>query len=267
MRKNNHKNSESKKMNKHYIFAANWKMNLDIDQELNYVSSNYDQLISLSENINTSIILCPSFVSLYPINKIFQDSNISIGAQDCSNHTKGSFTGQVSAISLHNVGCQYCLIGHSERRQHANETNQKISQKFSQLVNHKVSPILCIGETSEEHKQQSTIAILTQQLQEIFNLIKSGLIIPNHMSIIIAYEPIWSIGTGNTPSIDHLENIFAWLLDKTEKIAPNINWKFLYGGSINSKNSKKLKTINNLDGFLIGKASLDFAELEKIVKL
>ncbi|MFA5075032.1 MAG: triose-phosphate isomerase family protein [Candidatus Babeliales bacterium] len=253
-------------MRKQYFFVANWKMNFNIDQEFNFATHNYDNLIKLSENINNTIILCPSFLSLNSLNKIFKETKINIGAQDCSNHTKGPYTGQISAENLSFAGCTYCIIGHSERREFNKETNNEIAQKFTQLINHKISPIICIGEILQEYKKNKTIDILKSQLEKIFNIIKIELISQN-FPILIAYEPIWAIGSGDTACVDHLETIFAWLKIQTESFEKKINWKLLYGGSISSDSIKSLKNISILDGFLIGKASLDFQEFEKIVKL
>jgi triosephosphate isomerase (TIM) len=253
-------------MKKQYFFVANWKMNLNIDEELNFASLNYDKLINLTNIKSNILVLCPSFISLYPINQIFKETQIKIGAQNCSQNKKGAFTSQISAESLSAIGCKYCIIGHSESRKYFSETDKQISQKFTQLINYKISPILCIGESSNEYEQQKVFEVLDKQLKEVLNNIKKGLLIPNNLPICIAYEPIWAIGTGKAISIDHLETILAYLLNKLQKENPQINWKIFYGGSLNSQNTPQLKKIENLDGFLVGGSSLDFQEFEKIVK-
>ncbi|MCF7799588.1 triose-phosphate isomerase [Candidatus Babeliales bacterium] len=253
-------------MRKQYLFVANWKMNFNINQEFNFATHNYDDLIKLSEDSNTTIILCPSFLSLYDLNKIFKETKINIGAQDCSPHSKGPYTGQISAESLSFTECKYCIIGHSERREFNKEIDAEIAKKFMQLINHKISPILCIGEKLQEYKENKTLDILKYQLEKIFNVINTEIISQN-LPIIIAYEPIWAIGSGSTASIDYLENIFTWLKIQIENLEKKINCKLLYGGSISPDNAKSLKSVKLIDGFLIGKSSLDFQEFKKIVEL
>ena len=254
-------------MKKQFLFIANWKMNLNVDEQIDYASSNYDNFSKLTDKEGYSIVICPSLVSLYPLTKIFKNTKIYVGAQDCSNHNKGAFTGQVSAESLNCIECKYCIIGHSERRKENHETNIEIAEKFTQLINYSISPVLCIGETLNDHENGKTIDVLKKQLDEIENMLKINPTIPKYLPICIAYEPVWAIGTGKIPELDHLETIFAWLFKQTQELSPSIKWKLLYGGSIKSENIVQLKKIQNLDGFLIGGASLDFQEFEKIVKL
>jgi len=243
-------------MNKDLFFISNWKMNLPCDEELSFASNNYDSFVQLSKKENTHIVLCPSFVSLYTLVKVFKDTKVKIGAQDCSKHNKGSFTSQVCAQSLHQLGCTHCIIGHSETRKENKYDTQDVIEKFKQVINYKMCPIICMGENIKE-----------KELELFFNIIeKQYIIIPPYIKVFIAYEPSWAIGTGKIPELDHLENIFAYLQEKTQKLHPEINWKLLYGGSVQAKNIQKLKKIRYLDGFLIGGASLDIKELEKIVQ-
>ncbi|MFH1461508.1 MAG: triose-phosphate isomerase family protein [bacterium] len=253
-------------MKKNFIFIANWKMYLNFNQEISLATSKYDNFIKLSQNIDNKIVLCPSFLNVATIKQIFKTTKIEIGAQNCSSHHKGSFTGQISAESLNLLGIKYCIIGHSETRKNFNEDNKEITQKFIQLLDYDISPIICIGENEQDYENKKTTIILEEQLEEIIMHLKNGLKAAPYLSINIAYEPIWAIGTGKIPTTDYLENIFAWLYEKTKKLQ-NINFKFLYGGSVGSKNITFLKKINHLDGFLIGVGSLDFQEFKKIVEL
>jgi triosephosphate isomerase (TIM) len=253
-------------MKKNFIFVANWKMNLNFDQEVVFSTTNYENFIKLSQTPNTTLLLCPSFVSLYPISQMFKETKIYVGAQNCSKHLTGSFTGQVSVESLSFLNCKCCIIGHSETRKEFNETDKDIFQKFINLIDHKISPILCVGENLGEFQEGKVFDVLTKELEGIFNKI-SDLNIPDYLPIYIAYEPIWTIGSNQAATNDHLETVFAWLYTYTKKTPQQINWKFLYGGGINSKNISELKKIEFLDGFLVGGTSLSFQELEKIVKL
>ncbi len=253
-------------MKKNFVFIANWKMYLNFDEEINLVSSKYDDLVQISEEIDDEIILCPSFLSLPGITQILKSTKIKTCGQNCSAHSKGSFTGQVLAENLNFIGTDFCIIGHSECRKYLNESETDISHKFTKLINNKISPILCIGENEQDYKENKTISVLEKQLENMEKIIKNNYNISSCISIHIAYEPIWSIGTGKVATVDHLETIFAWLYTKIQKINTNSNFKLIYGGSVNSKNIVNLKKINHLDGFLIGNASLDFQEFKKIVK-
>lgn len=252
-------------MKNNKLFIANWKMNLSFEETINYITSNYDKLVNLPIKTKSKIILCPSFTELYTIKQILKDTPIYIGAQNCSKHLKGSFTGEVSVINLNDIGCEYCIIGHSESRENLKEINADISEKLENLFDYEISPIICVGEEESDYNENKTISVLEKQLEPIFNKIKETPNIPEYLEICVAYEPVWSIGTGKTAKTSHLETIFAWLNDIAQKKTKHINWKLIYGGSINYENIKKLKKIEFVDGFLIGGASLSFQEFEKIV--
>ncbi len=246
-------------MTKQYLVVANWKMYMGLQEETDFVKEFSEKLVKLSTN-KTKLILCPSFISAYQINRIFDNTSVQVGAQDCSSHNKGSFTGQTPAKSLHQAGCAYCIIGHSETRY--KETEETIRNKMIHLIDYNISPIICIG---EKVKTEDSISVIKKQLEEIFKTLKSAIIVPNYLNICIAYEPIWSIGTGEIPSKDHLDTIFEWLKKECLTINKDINWRLLYGGSVNNKTITTVKLINAIDGFLIGKASIDFNQLESII--
>lgn len=253
-------------MNNQYIFVANWKMNLTFNQSLEFATANFDEFVGLSAQNNHKIVLCPSFESLYPIIQMFKKTEISIGAQDCSAHTNGTFTGQVSTRSLQEIGCTYCIVGHSESRSDFSMTNEKVSQKFIHLLDYDVTPILCVGETKQEFDKKNTLKTLESQLEPVFKILSSKTIVHSYLTPIIAYEPTWSVGTGKVADIDHLETVFSWIAEKLHQKSPNLNWKLLYGGSVTPENINRLKKIYPINGFLIGSSSLDFQKFEKIVK-
>lgn len=254
-------------MEKIFAFISNWKMYLNASEEQTLASLNYDNYLSLGKNKNNLIILSPSFLSVNIINQIFKTTNIKICAQNCSSHKNNSFTGQVSAQSLNSIGIEYSIIGHSEARNYLHESNTDIEYKFLNLIDNNINPILCIGEDLETYKNNKTIDFINEQLKNILETLnKNNLKNLSHIKIYIAYEPIWSIGTGNVANIDHLENIFMLLHNKFSNLNNKVNFGLLYGGSVNSQNAHLLKKINLIDGFLIGKASLDFQELKKIVE-
>ncbi|MBU1007940.1 triose-phosphate isomerase [Candidatus Dependentiae bacterium] len=253
-------------MNKRYLFVNNWKMNLSFNETIEFATNNYDRLVELATKTEQKIILCPSTESIYPLAQIFKETPISIGAQTVSRHTHGAFTGQVAPQSLQEIGCTHCIIGHSETKKEFTENDKCIAQKCVHLLDYDITPIICIGETEQENKSEKTLGVLESQLAPLLNALNTKTTVRPYLEPCIAYEPIWSIGTGNTPNIAHLDTIFTWLTEHIGKHAPNISWKLLYGGSINPESISLIKKISKIDGFLVGGAGLDFQKIEKIVK-
>lgn len=248
-------------MNNEFLYIANWKMQLSYNQAIQVCKDHFNDLAHLSTK--RTIVLCPSFDALAPLAELFKKRNIHLGAQTCATQIKGAFTGQVSAQSLQELGCTYCIVGHSEQRQHCNQSNELIAQKVITLLHHNIKPIVCIGEHKNDHETQTTFATLEKQLTPIFNAI-TQLPTKDH-TICIAYEPIWSIGTGVIPEHDYLQEAFDWLAQQCNNRIPHTQVKLLYGGSVNENNSTALKKITGINGFLIGSASTDFKKFEKIV--
>lgn len=250
-------------MNKYYTYLANWKMNFTINEALLFASDHYDDLVLLSQKQNTQVVLCPSTEALHPIAQIIQGTKLVLGAQNCSEYLHGSCTGQTSPASLLQLGCSFCIIGHSEQRVLGGETNQRVAHKCGALLDCDVTPVICIGENLEQYQQGSTLETLQEQVNPIFDMLKTHS--KAHVPIFIAYEPVWAIGSGNVATNEHIESVLSWLAQQTITRAPSFKWKLLYGGSVKSANSAHLKTIPQLDGFLMGGASLDFEEFEKVV--
>jgi len=246
-----------------YLFVGNWKMNMHFEKAINFVKDNINELTALGNNKNKSIILCPSFVALPGLIDLLQKTNVGVGAQNCSQHNKGAYTGEVSAQSLAELGCQYCIVGHSEQRKYFTETNEMVAQKVVQLCEHNIQPIICIGETKEEFESKQVYEVLTKQLTPVLKALKTFKTLP----IIIAYEPVWSIGTGIIPEYSYLEQIFIWISEHIKKQLPDAKLQLLYGGSVNEHNITNLKQILYINGFLIGGASTDFQKLKKMVLL
>jgi len=255
-------------MNSSLVFVANWKMGFSFNQTVEFVTNHYKELATLSRN--HQVILCPLSMALPDSDNILKGTTISLGAQDCSNYAHGAYTGQISAESIKQAGAQFCIIGHSERRKYNNETNEIIAQKLVQLLDQEITPIICIGETLEQFNNNQTVQVLEEQLAAIFEIIQEretqNKLSKNNKYIFIAYEPVWSIGTGLIPNPENLTLIFAQLHEKTQNSSSSIVWRLLYGGSVKSDNVKSLALIRHLGGFLIGGASLDFQELKKIVE-
>ncbi|HLW72997.1 MAG TPA: triose-phosphate isomerase [Candidatus Babeliales bacterium] len=245
-----------------YIYVANWKMNLSFNQSISFCTNNINALQQLSNN-TAHIVICPSFDAIASITDIFKQSSIAIGAQNCSEHSSGAYTGEVSVQSLADIGITYCLVGHSERRMYYGDTTEKIMKKIDLLLRNNIVPIICIGETQEDFLNKKTFTTLTQQLEPIIQSLSTS----NYQQVIIAYEPIWSIGTGIIPTIEQLTATFLWLAERIQLSLPNQNIQLLYGGSVSKNNSAALKKIPHITGFLIGGASTDFEQLKNIIIL
>jgi len=208
------------------------------------------------------VVICPPATALRELQKIANHSNIRLGAQTCGAATAGAYTGDISPADLFACGASYCIIGHSERRSLYHESNDRIATKSALLAALHISPIICIGESSTEREAGKTMAILEEQLLPILNALHGIADLP---TLLIAYEPIWAIGSGLTPDQGQLCSIFSALKEFMSQKAPDIAYKFLYGGSVSTKTISTLSQIKPLDGFLIGGASLDFQEFKKIV--
>jgi triosephosphate isomerase len=236
------------------LFVANWKMNKSLLDSIAFVQTYKNELNKLCIP-EKQIVLCPSYPALLAVAQLLKDSRVKIGAQDCSAYQNGPYTGQVSALSLKQAGCSYCIVGHKEQRAYHAQTDQEIDQKIHQLITQGITPIICIGESLQEKNNDQTFTVLSKQLTAFApHWGKSPL--------VIAYEPVWVIGSGKIPEISYLQQIFTWL---SAKDVPNC--QLLYGGSVDEKNIAQLVQIEGIDGFLIGGASLDFQKLQKIVSL
>ena len=239
--------------NKYMYFIANWKMfgSLNSINSLNKVDH---FLKRFKKNRFVKIIICPPSTLINPMHKKFKKTLIRIGAQNCHENEKyGAFTGSINSRMLKNAGAKFVIIGHSENRR-SGETNKLINLKIKSALKSGLKIIFCIGETIHEKRKKITKKVLIKQIELGLNGIKTK------KDIIIAYEPVWSIGTGVIPRERDLEASIEFIKKRFKKN------KVLYGGSVNPKNILKLKSINNIDGFLIGAASQDPKKFIDIIK-
>ena len=229
--------------NKYMYFVANWKMFGDL-RTLNSL----DKVIKFSKNNKKNklkIVYCPPNTLIRPLSRRLKKTKIEVGAQNCHHsYHYGAYTGQVNSTMLKNVGAKYVILGHSENRQ-LGETDNLINLKIKSAIKSGLKIIFCIGETLKERRQKKTNQILKRQIEKGLKSIK------NKSKIIIAYEPVWSIGTGVIPKEADLNKTISFIKSRFVKKYP----KILYGGSVNTNNVSILKKIPNIDGFLIGGAS------------
>ncbi|MDV2989321.1 MAG: triose-phosphate isomerase [Dehalogenimonas sp.] len=240
------------------VIAANWKMNTNLDEAVELAS---EMLFELSEIDSVETILCPPFISLQKLKELFTDTRIKLGAQNVFYEEKGAFTGEISALMLHDL-CQYVIIGHSERRQYFCETDEIVQKKLASAVNLGIKPIFCVGENLEQYQSEQTEEVIITQLTRGL----SGLKLPD---ILIAYEPIWAIGTGQAASAVEANEV-ASLIRRTFGELFGLDaagvLPVLYGGSVNADNIAEYVSKTDIDGALVGGASLKSSQFVSIIK-
>ena len=234
------------------IVAGNWKMNKNF-QEGTDLANELIQNFKSSDS-NKQLIICPPFIHLSALADLLVDSKITLGGQNCHTSEKGAYTGEISAEMLKSLGVQYCLVGHSERRAYFFEDNEELYQKIKQLLAKDIQPIFCCGELLEDRKEKEHFDVIEDQLELLWKFSKT-----DFQKIIIAYEPLWAIGTGATATADQAQEIHAFIRSQiAKKMDPTIaeNTSILYGGSCKSSNAAELFSKPDVDGGLIGGAAL-----------
>lgn len=234
------------------LVVGNWKMNGLQKNHLSLV----DDLISLSQKkslVKAEIAICPPFTLTAIVNEKIQNTQILLGAQDCHEENSGAYTGSISAQMLEEFSCKYVILGHSERRTFEREISERISNKASSVHCNDMKAIICVGESLEEREANQTIQIIDRQLQ---------LSVPPSATpenTIIAYEPIWAIGTGRTATLDQISEVHAAIKSLTHSRSPNFSGAFsvLYGGSVKPSNAADILNLENVNGALVGGASLN----------
>lgn len=244
-----------------YLYIANWKMNLHYKDVLEFISVNKERLYLMAARPNITFAIAPTLIALPFFERELFGSKILLVGQNCSQYNQGAYTGEISARSLAQVGCSFCIVGHSERRQLYGETTSIIMEKIKRILEQNMNPIICVGESLEERKQGLLDIVLTEQLADIIAMMIAG----NKGEIFIAYEPQWAIGSGNTPSIAELENAAMIIRKIVFSKDRYCHLKILYGGSIKPENIQSIRKIDFYSGFLMGSTSLDMQMLEKIV--
>jgi triosephosphate isomerase len=244
------------------IIAGNWKMYKTIDESIELVNLLKRSLADINE---VEIVVCPPFTSLSDVREAIMDTNIRLGAQDCYWEKEGAFTGEVSCAMLKSAGCSYVIIGHSERRQYFNETNATVNKKVKAALKEGLKPIVCVGERIEERKAQKTFEVVKDHVTNSL----AGPTRDEMLKVVIAYEPVWAIGTGLTATKEQAEEVHKYIRDLLKKmydeeLADSITIQ--YGGSVKPENIKELISQEDVDGALVGGASLKADSFSQIVK-
>ncbi len=244
------------------IIAGNWKMNTTLDEAKKLAS----EIVELVKNVDdVEIVICPPYTNLYVVYEIIKDSNVKLGAQDLHWEDKGAFTGKISADMLLSVGVKYVIIGHSEQRTYFCETDETVNKKVKQALKKGLKPIVCVGETLEQRENGETKEVVKKQVVGAFE----GVSKEDILKSVIAYEPVWAIGTGKTATPEQAQEVHAFIRELLkelydEEVAQSV--RIQYGGSMKPNNAKALLEQPDIDGGLIGGASLKAKDFYGIIR-
>ncbi|MBN1930135.1 MAG: triose-phosphate isomerase [Desulfobacterales bacterium] len=247
--------------NRRSLIAGNWKMFKTSSDAIDTVK---EIVRRLKQVIDIDIMIAPPFISISSVAYIAGQSNIAIGAQNLFWEKEGAYTGEISAPMLLSVGCRYVIIGHSERRQYFGETDETVNKKMRAAINYDLTPILCIGESEKERESKDTFSVLDKQVKKGLK----GFSKENLKKLVLAYEPIWAIGTGKTATSNQAQEVHRFLRLLLEKNFGNMlaeSTRIIYGGSVKPDNINELMAMDDVDGALVGGASLSAETFCKIV--
>jgi triosephosphate isomerase (TIM) len=249
-------------MRKKFV-AGNWKMNKTVAGSISLASELVRELGSVAPKCDVSI--APTFLALESVHEVIKKSSVKLCAQNCHFEKDGAFTGEISASMIKAVGCDYVIVGHSERRQFLGETSEIVSKKIKHILSENLRVIVCIGESLSQREKGLMPTIVESQLSESLVGITSS----DMAQITIAYEPVWAIGTGKTATPEQAEEVHLFIRDQLSKLfAPEIaaSVRIQYGGSVKGSNAKELFAMPNIDGALVGGASLKADEFYQIIQ-
>jgi triosephosphate isomerase len=243
------------------LIAGNWKLNKTVAEAVAFAKEVKAGIEGVSD---VEVLICPVFTSLCALNNETKGSQIKLGGQNLFWETKGAFTGEVSAPLLKDVGCSFVLVGHSERRQYFGETNETVNKKTKAAFAAGLIPVVCVGETLEERESDKTFAVLEKQVKEGL----AGLEGAAAETVVVAYEPVWAIGTGKTATADQAQEVHSFIRKILSQMFKDASDKIriLYGGSVKPDNISELMKKPDIDGGLIGGASLEAGSFVKLVK-
>lgn len=241
------------------LVAGNWKLNGSLES----IDALASGVVSQASDVDVDVVLCPVFVHLDRVSEILKNSNVALGAQNCSAQFEGAYTGEVSPGMLQEIGCRFVILGHSERRSLFSEADQDVSIKVKSALEAGLVPIVCVGETLEEREQGNAEAVVEAQLLAALGDLSDQLSL-----VVVAYEPVWAIGTGLTATPEQAQTMHAFIRGVLAKVSQSDSEKvrILYGGSVKPENASDLFSQADIDGGLIGGASLKVDDFMAICK-
>ncbi|QTA87063.1 triose-phosphate isomerase [Desulfonema magnum] len=247
--------------NRKPFIAGNWKMFKTGSEAIKTA----EELVKLVADVtDTEVMIAPPFTALSAVSDVVKETNVSLGAQNFFWENEGAYTGEISSAMLLSAGCKYVIIGHSERRQFFGETDETVNKKIKTAISSKLLPIFCIGESEKERISKDTFSILDKQVSKGLK----GLFSDELQHLVIAYEPVWAIGTGKTATREQAQEVHLFLRSLIEKKFGNLlakSLRILYGGSVKPDNIAELMAMPDVDGALVGGASLNAETFGKIV--
>ena len=245
------------------LIAGNWKMNGSMENARALIANIINRLETDEDVLKKcDILVCPPFLHIPAVrHAIYGFPDLRFGAQDCSAYDNGAHTGDVSASMLRDSSCSYVIVGHSERRQYQQESNEMVAQKAAQVLKNDMTPIICVGETEDEREQGKAQEVVAAQLAGSIPDLES------FQEIVVAYEPVWAIGTGKTASVDDVAEMHGFIREQLKELVPDADKvRILYGGSMKPENAGALLSTENVDGGLIGGASLSAEQFLAIAR-
>jgi len=245
------------------IIAGNWKMNKDIKETFDFLLPLKNNLIG--QDLGIEVVVCPPFTSLFVASEMLKETNIKLGAQNMFYEVEGAYTGEISPKMLRSVKCEYVILGHSERRRYFYETDEIVNRKVKKAIEFGLKPIICVGETLEERESGKTFDVLEKQVRGVL----SGLTSEQMKDVVIAYEPVWAIGTGRNATPEQAQEAQQFIRKLVsdlfnDGIAQSLTIQ--YGGSVTPENAHSLLSQPDVDGALVGGASLKVDSFLKIIK-
>ncbi len=243
------------------LIAGNWKMYKTVAEAVETAR----ELVQCTSAVNVDVMIAPPFTALAPVAEVVKGTNVALGAQNLFWKNEGAYTGEISPVMLTDIGCKYAIIGHSERRQYFGDTDESVNAKIRAALDHHLIPVFCVGETETQREAQETFSVLDKQvskgLEGFSSEALSGI-------LVIAYEPVWAIGTGKTATVDQVQEVHAFLRSLVEKRFDNLLAKtvrILYGGSVKPDNVTEIMNMPDVDGALVGGASLSAKIFNNII--
>ncbi|NOQ65278.1 MAG: triose-phosphate isomerase [Methyloprofundus sp.] len=240
------------------IVIGNWKMKINHQSAQKLI----DDMIAGMPSVDADIAVCPPYLYIPEVGQRLADSNIALGAQNVATHSEGAYTGEIAAVMLNDFNCKYAIVGHSERRANYADTDETVGLRFKQALDANIIPVLAIGELLEDREQGNTFDVVAKQLNAVLDFVG----IESFKNAVIAYEPVWAIGTGLTASAEQAQEVHLYirqlLAEKDAQIAENI--QIIYGGSVKPQNAEALFAMSDIDGALVGGDSLSADSFLKI---